>query len=290
MTNSRLVSRLRASSIQALEPGLMTVLTSGGRSGVLRLLVDYDGTLVPIARSPDLAAPDKDVLVLLDGLAAKPGVHIEIVSGRSREALEEWFGDLPLRLWAEHGFWHRSAPGEAWDAAARVAPDWMSRIRPLLEQFSSATPGSHVEAKTASLAWHYRCAQRESGGRQARELRRLLGDTLRDQPFEVLEGKKVIEVRLRGVSKALVAHRARAESAPDDQLVAIGDDHTDEDLFRALPSSSATVAVGDRPSCAKYHVADYRAVRNILRVILLDRPPSPAQGPREPLPHESTIA
>jgi trehalose 6-phosphate synthase/phosphatase len=256
---------------------------------VLRVLVDYDGTLVPIARSPDLAAPDEDVLALLHGLAAKPGVDIEIVSGRSREAIEEWFGHLSLTLWAEHGFWHRSAPGEAWDAAARVAPDWMNRIRPILEQFSSNTPGSHVEAKSASLAWHYRRAEREFGARQAHKLRLLLGNTLSNQAFDVLEGKKVIEVRLRGVSKALVAQRVRAETGPDDQLVAIGDDRTDEDLFRALPSSSATIAVGNRPTCAKYRVANYRAVRDVLRIILLGRPPSPAPVSRDHRSDASTI-
>ena len=273
-----------------LEPSLVAALTVGERSGVLRLLVDYDGTLVPIAGSPDQAAPDEEVLSLLDGLAAKPGVHIEIVSGRSREALEQWFGHLPLTLWAEHGFWHRSAPGVAWDAAASVAPDWMNRIRPILERFSSSTPGSHVEVKSASLAWHYRRAQREVGARQAHELRVLLGDTLSNQPFEVLEGKKVIEVRVRGVSKALVAHRVQAETSPDDRLVAIGDDRTDEDLFRALPPSSVTIAVGSRPTCANYRVADYRSVRNILRVILLARLPSPAPIPLDRHSHTSTIS
>jgi trehalose 6-phosphate synthase/phosphatase len=35
----------------------------------LRLLLDYDGTLVPLARSPELAAPDNDLLTLLEQLA-----------------------------------------------------------------------------------------------------------------------------------------------------------------------------------------------------------------------------
>lgn len=273
-----------------LEPSLLAVLTGGERSGVLRLLVDYDGTLVPIARSPDLAAPDEEILALLDRLAVKPGVQLEIVSGRSREALEQWFGHLPLTLWAEHGFWRRSAPGVAWDAAASAAPDWMNRVRHILEQFCSTTPGSQVEVKGASLAWHYRRAERELGARQAHELCTLLADTLTNQPFEVLGGKKVIEVRLRGVTKALVAHRVQAEAAPADCLVAIGDDRTDEDLFRALPSSSATVAVGNGPTCAKYRVADYRSVRNILRVIFAGSPAIAHSEPsRPPFPHVDAL-
>jgi trehalose-6-phosphatase len=52
--------------------------------------------------------------------------------------------------------------------------------------------------------------------------------------------------------------------------VAIGDDRTDEELFCALPQSSVTVAVGNQRSSAKYRLADYRAVRRILRAVLDD--------------------
>jgi trehalose 6-phosphate synthase/phosphatase len=96
----------------------------------------------------------------------------------------------------------------------------------------------------------------------------LLGDALSNQPLEVLEGKKVIEVRLRGVSKALVAHRVLSQSPPGQQVIAIGDDRTDEDLFRALPASTVTVAVGEGPTRARYRLADFRAVRQSLRILL----------------------
>ena len=252
------------------EPSLITVLRTGRPSTSVRLLVDYDGTLVPIASSPALAVPDDDVLSLLGALAQQPRIQIDIVSGRARQTLESWLGHLPIALWAEHGLCHRPGPGEAWRVAANVPPDWMQRIEPILEQFTTSTPGSHVEPKSASIAWHYRRAEREFGARQAHELRMLLGDALNDQSFEVTEGKKVIEVRLRGVSKALVAQRVCSEVDADGQLVAIGDDRTDEELFRALPSSSVTVAVGNQPTSARYRLPDYRAVRLVLRTLLAD--------------------
>jgi trehalose 6-phosphate synthase/phosphatase len=95
----------------------------------------------------------------------------------------------------------------------------------------------------------------------------LLGDALSNQPFEVVEGKKVIEVRLRGVSKALVARRLLTDNDPEAVMVAFGDDRTDEDLFRALPPSSITVAVGNRPAGARFRIDDYRAVRRLLRTL-----------------------
>jgi trehalose 6-phosphate synthase/phosphatase len=234
----------------------------------VHLLLDYDGTLVPIASAPELAAPDAELLELLGDVAGRPGLELDLVSGRPRPTLETWFGELPISLWAEHGFWRRPAGGRGWHAAADFGPAWIERIKPIFDQFVASTPGSHVELKSASIAWHFRRAQREFGARQAHELRMLLGDVLSNQPLEVIEGKKVIEVRLRGVSKALVAEHVRARAAADAFLIAIGDDRTDEDLFRALPSSSAAVAVGRRPSCATFRAADYREVRWILRSLL----------------------
>jgi trehalose 6-phosphate synthase/phosphatase len=269
------------------EPGVITALTDAQRSGDLRILLDYDGTLVPLARSPELAAPDEELLTLLGELTASPRIDVEIVSGRPRETLESWFEGLPLSIWAEHGFWHRPAPGAPWEAAANVASDWIDRILPILERFTASTPGSLIETKSASLAWHYRGAQREFGARQAHELRMLLGETLSNQPFEVLEGKRVIEVRLRGVTKAAVAHRLRAEALPNTSIVAFGDDRTDEDLFRALPPASLTIAVGPGPTGARFRVNDYRAVRHLLSA-LVTRGDSGAHGSSDLESSEST--
>jgi trehalose 6-phosphate synthase/phosphatase len=254
------------------DPSLVTALGDAQQTHTLRLLLDYDGTLVPLARSPELAAPDEELRRLLTQLAATPGIQLDIVSGRSHDRLEQWFGEIAVSLWAEHGFWHRPRPGDAWAAAVTVAPDRMQRVRPILEQFAATTPGSLVEVKSASIAWHYRGAPRDFGERQAHELRMLLGDVLSNQPLEVLEGKKVIEVRLRGVSKGVVAQRVEAEIGPGTVIVAIGDDRTDEELFRALPPSSLTVAVGRTCTSATFHLDDYRAVRRILRLLVADAP------------------
>ncbi len=260
----------------APEAALLTSLLAAARGAAdVRLLLDYDGTLVPIARSPGLAAPDAELLALLRALAALPQTHVEIVSGRPREILEAWFDDLPIALWAEHGFWYRRAPGEAWEAAAVLRPEWLKRVLPILEQFTASTPGAQIEIKSASVAWHYRGARREFGARQAHELRMLLGDALSNQPLEVLEGKKVIEIRLRGVSKARVIYEMETHALANAMVIAIGDDRTDEELFRALPASSITIAVGARPTRAKFRVDDHRAVRQLLRALVGDSDDTP---------------
>src|SRR5688572_8995801 len=115
------------------DPSLLTVVAHARRLGSVRLLLDYDGTLVPFARSPELAAPDDELKALLRDLVATPGITMDIVSGRPRETLEQWFGDLRAALWAEHGFWHRSIAAPEWEAAAHISREWIDRVRPILE-------------------------------------------------------------------------------------------------------------------------------------------------------------
>jgi trehalose 6-phosphate synthase/phosphatase len=270
---ARFIEELRATAAARPKPeratgAALTRVIEALADTPLIVLLDYDGTLVPIARAPELAAPDPPLLSLLADLAARPETAVHLVSGRRRTTLENWLGDLNVALWAEHGFWHRPAHDRDWEQAEAMPGEWLKRVYPILEQFTTATPGSLIEEKNASIAWHYRMAEPEFGTRQAHELRMLLGDTLSNQPLEVLEGKKVIEVRLRGVSKAVVSQRVLAEQDPAATVLAIGDDRTDEDLFGALPDTSVTIAVGTGRTQAKYFVDDYRAVRNLLRMLL----------------------
>jgi trehalose 6-phosphate synthase/phosphatase len=230
----------------------------------LLLLLDYDGTLVPLAQAPDLAVPDAELVDLLAALAARPRFAVHLVSGRSRDVLDSWFGRLPVTLWAEHGSYHRAAPGGCWIAELTVPEDCIRRVYPVLEQFTVNTPGSLIEKKSASVAWHYRIADSEFGARQAHELRMLLGDALSNQPLEVVEGQKVIEVRLRGTGKAVVAHRVLAALDEATTILAVGDDRTDEEMFAALPPGAFKVAVGRRSSGADHRLADHRAVRALL--------------------------
>jgi trehalose 6-phosphate synthase/phosphatase len=235
------------------------------RTGALRLLLDYDGTLVPLAASPELAAPDARLLRLLDRLAAVRDLTIDLVSGRPRDVLDQWFGHLPAVLWAEHGLWLREVRGGEWQPTVTVEAALLDQVVPLLEGFVTITPGAHLERKSASVAWHYRGAEEAIGSRRADELRVSLGEGLKSLPLEILEGKKVIEVRFRGVTKAIVGQRMNAAKLSSTTIVAFGDDRTDEDLFRALPSSSITVAVGQPLAGARYQLDGSTDVRRILR-------------------------
>ncbi|ABF90730.1 alpha,alpha-trehalose-phosphate synthase/trehalose-phosphatase [Myxococcus xanthus DK 1622] len=234
----------------------------------LQLLLDYDGTLVGYAPRPELAAPDAALKELLAKLVARPGISVSIVSGRPKETLEEWLGDLAMGLYAEHGLWSRPAPGEAWRMLEGVTFDWKERVRPELETFSARVPGSFVEEKTASLAWHYRLVDAEFGAIQSRELRLYLAEKFAGQSMDILPGDKVVEIRPRGVHKGRVVGEATKDAAPGALVVAIGDDRTDEDLFASIPPGGLTIHAGNKPTRAAFRVNGPDEVRALLAGLL----------------------
>ncbi len=228
------------------------------------VLLDYDGTLVPFAPTPQAAVPDTELLTLLRRLAASPGTGVHIVSGRDRATLVRWLGCLPVGLHAEHGFWSRLAPDADWTANAEINTDWKARVRPILEQFVAQTPGSLIEEKETAVAWHYRLADPEFGSLQAKELRLHLAEVLSNSPVTVLKGVKVVEIRQLGIHKGLVLRHFAGAGLPETPILAAGDDRTDEDVFASLPPQGYAVHVGPRPTRAPWRVRTPADVRRML--------------------------
>ncbi|MEO6418000.1 MAG: trehalose-phosphatase [Polyangiaceae bacterium] len=228
------------------------------------IFLDYDGTLVPFAEKPELAMPDAALFALLSSLAELEGSRVHIVSGRTRDSLDRWLGALPIGLHAEHGFWSRLRPGERWTSRS-ASVSWMESVRELMKLFAARAPGAWIEEKTASLAWHYRLADPTLGRAIAKELR----DTLaRRADFDVLDGVDVVEARAHGVNKGAIVPEALRSVSPDAELIAIGDDQTDEDLFAALPPNASCYRVGEGATRATHRLRDVAAVRALLSSFL----------------------
>lgn len=230
------------------------------------LLLDYDGTLVPFVEDPKQARPDAELMDLLRGLGANGGNEVVLVSGRPRRDLEEWFGQLPAALVAEHGVWLRPRGGK-WRMLKALTTEWKERVRPILQVYVDRLPGALLEEKEFSLAWHYRGAASELASCRARELLEALAGFTRNIGVQVLEGNKVLELRSTGVSKGTAAKQWLA-AVETDFVLAIGDDRTDEDLFRALPRSAYSVRVGRAQTAARYYVNSHTAVRRLLGALV----------------------
>ena len=230
--------------------------------------LDYDGTLVPYTATPDLARPDRALRELLAALAGRPRTEVHVVSGRARETLEQWLGDLPIALHAEHGFWSRGIDGGEWVPAADPGAAWREPALALLREVTARTPGSLIETKSVALAWHYRMADQDSGPRRANELRLHLGQLLSNQPVEILAGNKVIEIRPYGIHKGRIVTPLSPERLASSTLLALGDDRTDEDLFAALPPPAITIKVGPGATQARFRIEGVQAARALLQSLV----------------------
>jgi trehalose 6-phosphate synthase/phosphatase len=246
-------------------------MTQQYRSATRRaLLLDYDGTLVPFAAEPKLAQPDAELIETLTALGSDPANQVTIISGRPRRTLEEWFGKLPISLIAEHGVWLRNKNSD-WRMLKAMTADWKDRVRPILQLYVDRLPGALLEEKEFSLAWHYRQTDPEQASQRAKELLDDLAGYTRNIDVQVFEGNKVIEIRNAGINKGSAAMEWLT-NCPPDFILGIGDDWTDEDLFRALPPAAFSVRIGVANTAARYYLGNPAAVRRMLRE--LSAPPA----------------
>lgn len=228
-------------------------------------LLDYDGTLVPFAPTPEMARPDGALLDLLRALARVPTLRVEIVSGRDRDTLGEWLADVPITLRAEHGMWLRRRGQSDWAAQFDVEPRLADQAAAMIEIVAS-NHGGLVERKRSGAAWHYRgldIVESEVVG-----IVKLLEREARGRGMEVLRGACVVELRARGVHKGDAVRRVR-KNRPRARILALGDDVTDEDMFRRLRSADIGVLVGaaSRQTSAHVRLSDVAAARALLAAI-----------------------
>lgn len=216
------------------------------------LLLDYDGTLVSYAVEPQMARPTEVVSNLLGDLASTPANEVVLISGRDKKTLETWFGTLPISLVAEHGVWIKER-NKDWRMTKPLSNDWKSRIAPLLETYTDRLPGSFVEEKEFSYVWHYRRADPELASLRAKELVDDLVHFTANIDVQVVQGNKVVEVRNAGVDKGTAALHFLSKNRFD-FVLAVGDDWTDEDLFKIVPPTAYSIRVGIAQSYARFNL------------------------------------
>jgi trehalose 6-phosphate synthase/phosphatase len=257
----------RSQCTKYITPEIIDSITDRYRKAPKRhLFLDYDGTLVPFAKHPKLAIPNQALLTLLHEISGDSNTNVTLISGRDSDTLERWFNDLPVNLVAEHGASIRMKNGK-WRHHREVDQSWKPLMRPTMELYTQRSPGSFLEEKSHTLAWHYRNVHPELGFIRSRELLDNLHHLVRNTPLQIVDGNKVIEIRISGVDKGSVAKQF-LDDEKYDFIMAVGDDKTDEDMFRALAEIGVTVKIGSGHTAAQYNLSNHLEVINLLNQLI----------------------
>lgn len=226
------------------------------------LFFDYDGTLAPFKKIPEDAKPTKELYETLDKINNDPKTDLILITGRDKYTFNKWFGHKDYKLIAEHGAWFKDQ-GKDWIMLEALTNNWFESILPVLENFMDRTPGSLIEEKAYSLTWHYRNMDPDLGKIRASQLISTLKGLIVNHNLEIMEGDKVIEVKVSGVNKGRSANKMLLGKEYS-FIFAIGDDVTDEYMFEELPEQTYTVKVGLKKTIANYYVDGTNQVKQLL--------------------------
>ena len=225
------------------------------------IILDYDGTLVDFKDKPELAVPNDNLIDILNNLTKIRGLDIAIVSGRDKLFLEDNLGKLNISIIAEHGHFYKKK-NKDWTNLGKIDKVFLSEIYAIFQSFSDRTPGTFTEKKESGLVWHFRKTDPELASERVVEIETVLNSLLTDQ-FQILNLDKAIEVTSRKFDKGSAVNEL-IKNKKYDHIVCIGDDVTDENMFKNLNESSTTIKVGIKNTLAKFFIDDTESVINLL--------------------------
>lgn len=235
-------------------PSLETLLAQGP----VALFLDFDGTLVDIAATPDAIEVPGDLVDRLHALCERMGQRVALISGRALDDLEAHLPALTVCRAGSHGASRLLADGERLGKEPEGLPDAaVARLRAFAQD-----NGLLYETKAHGGAVHFRQTP------EMRDEAVALGRRVADEfGLDVFTGKGLVELVRPGANKG-EAVRAFMENEPfrSARPVFVGDDTTDEDGMEAAAEMGGFgIAVGERENAkARYGLDSVAAVHQWL--------------------------
>jgi len=243
----------------------------------LLVALDIDGTLAPIAPTPEAAVVPASTRRALGRLARAPDVHLALVTGRAAndgrrlvDVSDSWtIGNHGIELIDPTGALRVNALAEAF------APTIAQAAR-LLSGPLGGFGGVFIEDKAWTLSVHVRLAARADVPR----VEQTLTEVARQLELRVIQGKEIFELRPPiSINKGTALLELAAALGVTDHrgslggsLIYAGDDRTDEDAFRALRArqwNAVTLHIGEGTTHgiateAEFVLPDPPALRELL--------------------------
>jgi trehalose 6-phosphate synthase/phosphatase len=251
---------------EQVDETIISNIKSAYQSSEKRLIIlDYDGTLSPFRKKPEDAIPNAAILNVLKDLAADIRNNVVISSGRDHLTLEKWFGEMKISMAAEHGAYYKNANG--WQHNLLDSKPWNDEITDILQLFVEKTPRSMIEEKETTLVWHYRNVDAWLASLREQQLINTLIEPCTRLGLQIMRGNKIVEIKSPSHTKGSEAKRLMKMDNYD-FIMAIGDDTTDEDMFKALPDTAYTIKIGKMSQVARYNLRSQSKTLPFLRKLI----------------------
>lgn len=228
------------------------------------LFIDFDGTFVDIAPTPDAITVSQQDAELLELLSEHHHGAISIVSGRNLADIDHHLGGFSGTASGGHGAELRRngkrSPMVTCDA------EQLEHIRNAVREFSGIDPRILVEEKSFGIVMHFR-EHPELEAKVRDFATGLVGD---DCDFETLTAKMAIEIKLKEISKAKAIERIMSfDEFRGRTVVFAGDDETDENAFCWVNGQGGiTIKIGEGLTLAHYRVESPTKFKSWLRAQL----------------------
>jgi trehalose 6-phosphate phosphatase len=230
------------------------------------IATDFDGTICSLADRPDGVHTPSRAVATLERLAARAGVILSVLSGRSLADLRSRL-DVNAIYAGNHGL---EINGRGFDfvhpEGERLAPK-LRNICEAVREAVSAWPGAWVEDKRLTATVH----MRECPTDQWMAIRDAIRTVVRpvDDVFFLRNGRAAFEIAPRtGWDKGSAVRYIERELQLEEALIfCIGDDETDETMFRALPDGITIRVAPNGDSEAQYSLENSAAVLDLFERI-----------------------
>lgn len=225
----------------------------------LFLGLDFDGTLAPHVDDPSAAAPTAENRRVLQGLSRRDGVDTAVISGRALDDVRARVGIDGVEYAGNHGLELEGTSPVSDPDATR------SRMQAVCERLETKInhEDCEIENKEITATVHYRRVEDETATDRIRSIVETVVDDVTG--LQCTEGANIVEIRPaiewdKGEAVRWFVGRCSEECLP----MYIGDDTTDEDVFRAIAPDGIGIHVGSDETAATYRVDDVAEVTTLL--------------------------
>ena len=237
------------------------------------LLTDFDGTLTPIRKHPDLAALSEEIRQTLIKFTQDKAIFLGIITGRSLKQIKKLVNIPEILYVANHGI-ELEGPGiRSTCPEAKKARSTLWHIYMKLFKSLRHIKGIYVEDKGLSISLHYRTVKKRGDVEQVRgTLHAITKPFLERKMILLSEGKMVYEIRppvkwnKATAIQWLLTNYFPLEFDENALLVYLGDDKADIEVFDSLRGKGLTIFVGNPldTSTAEYYVHSPEEVKTFL--------------------------